>query len=295
METSLEGIRVAVLGGDERELVLIPALAGAGAEVVAAGYSPRPELAGIKLVATVAEAVEGAQVIILPMPGTDDQGVVRAIFASEKLQITQEVFGRLAPETLVIIGTAKPFLRQWAARFGFRLVEIAEEDEVAILNAIPTAEGALEMAMHMLPITIHGCEAFVLGFGRIGQVLAERLAGLRARITVVARSRAALAKACAAGYSTCAFTDLAGEIGRAQVVFNTVPALVLTEAVLARTAPEVLIIDLASAPGGTDFQAAQRLERKAVLAPGLPGKVAPLTAGRVLAAVIPRVIRENLG
>lgn len=294
METSLEGIRVAVLGGDERELVLIPALAEAGAEVVVAGYPPRPELAGIKLVATVDEAVEGAQVIILPLPGTDDQGVVRAIFASEKLQITQQVFGRLAPGRLVIIGTAKPFLQQWAARYGFRLVEIAEEDEVAILNAIPTAEGALEMAMHLLPITIHGCEAFVLGFGRVGQVLAERLAGLHARVTVIARSRAARARAAAAGYFSYAFAALPGVIGQAQVVFNTVPAVVLTETALARTRPEVLIIDLASAPGGTDFQAAQRLERKAVLAPGLPGKVAPLTAGGVLAAVVPRIIRENL-
>ncbi|TDA68905.1 MAG: dipicolinate synthase subunit DpsA [Clostridia bacterium] len=295
METGLEGIRVAVLGGDERELVLIPALARAGAEVVVTGYPPRPELAGIKLVDTVAGAVEGAQVVILPMPGTDDQGVVRAVFASEKVQITWEVFSRLAPGTLVIIGTAKPFLRQWAGKFGFRLVEIAEEDEVAVLNAVPTAEGALEMAMHMLPITIHGCEAFVLGFGRVGQVLAERLAGLHARTTVVARSRAALAKAWAAGYSTCAFGSLPAEIGRAQIVFNTVPAPVLTEMVLAATLPEVLIIDLASAPGGTDFQAAQKLERKAVLAPGLPGKVAPLTAGKVLAAVIPRIIRQNSG
>ena len=68
-------------------------------------------------------------------------------------------------------------------------------------------------------------------------------------------------------------------------IFNTVPALVLTKDILAKAQKNVLIYDIASAPGGTDFAAARALGLQAALLPGLPGKVAPLTVGRQLAEI----------
>lgn len=295
MEGKLEGIRIAVVGGDDRELVLIPELVRQGAQVSVTGFLPCNELVHTRRAVDVKEAVAGVQVVILPMPGTDDRGVIRAVYSTRELVLSEEVVRNLVPDTLILIGTAKPFLREWARRYRLRLREIAEEDEVAILNSIPTAEGAIQMAMEQLPVTIHRSQAYVLGFGRIGQTLARMLQSLGAFTTVVARSHAALARAYEQGHQVLPFQDLSHYIGQAQVVFNTVPALVLTREVLAAAASDVLIIDLASVPGGTDFKAAENMNLKAILAPGLPGKVAPRTAGEILARVIPRLIRQELG
>ena len=83
-------------------------------------------------------------------------------------------------------------------------------------------------------------------------------------------------------------------LGEADVIFNTIPVPVLTGAVLDKVPPGALIIDLASAPGGVDFQRAANIGVKAILAPGLPGKVAPKTAGRILAKVITGLLYEEM-
>jgi dipicolinate synthase subunit A len=290
----LSGIQVAVLGGDDRELVLIPELVKMGAKVAVTGYPERPELAGAHLVGSVAEALTEAQAIIMPMPGTDEFGNIRAVYAPQKLELTEKMMRSLPPGTPVIIGTARSFLKDWAAKYHLDLIEIAEMDDVAILNSIPSAEGAIQIAMQSLPITIHGSQSSVLGFGRVGRTLARMLQGLGAVTTVCARKPADLARIAEMGFNGVAFTEIAPLIGKAEIIFNTIPAMILDQGMLKYCNKEALIIDLASAPGGTDFQAAEQLGIKAILAPGLPGKVAPRTAGKILVQVIPRLILESI-
>ena len=55
-----------------------------------------------------------------------------------------------------------------------------------------------------------------------------------------------------------------------------------------------LIVDLASKPGGTDFRYAEKRGIKALLAPGLPGIVAPKTAGQIVANVLSQLLLELL-
>lgn len=290
----LKGISLAVLGGDDRELILIPELLRLGAAVNVAGFPPREELKGACLVNEVADAIEKVKAIILPLPGTDDKGNIRAIYAPKKLVLTEQDVARISPETPIFIGVAKPFLRNWAKKYGLKLKEIIEIDHLAILNSIPTAEGAIQLAMQELPITIHGSSCFVLGFGRVGQTLAHKLHALGALTTIVARKEKDLARGSELGYSVCNFTELTTEFTRADVLFNTVPAMILNKEVLGHVSPGTIIIDLASAPGGTDFQYAEKVGIKAIFAPGLPGKVAPVTAGKILSQVIPKLIVQNL-
>lgn len=293
MSAVLTGIMVAVLGGDDRELVLIPELVRLGADVRVVGYPPREEIKGALLAESVGEAVSGVDAIILPMPGTDDQGVIRAIYTPKKLVLTEEIVAAIPPSVPIFIGVAKPFLRGLAKKYGLKLFEIAEMDEIAILNSIPTAEGAIQIAMQELPITIHGSETMVLGFGRVGQTLARMLAALGANVSIVARKPADLARGYEMGYRCLTYDQVAECVAATDVIFNTVPAMVLHEGILKNITRNTLIIDLATQPGGTDFQAAERLGVKAILAPGLPGKVAPVTAGRILARVLPRLILQE--
>jgi dipicolinate synthase subunit A len=174
MGAFLSGVKIAVLGGDDRELVYIPELLRLGAEVKVAGYPPRPELTGVQVVDSLPEAIEGAEVLLLPMPGTDGQGVIRAVYSPHKLVLSEQIISKIPRSVPTLIGVAKPFLKDIFSRHRLRLVEIAELDDISILNAIPTAEAAIQIAMQELPITIHSSQAMVLGFGRVGQNMAPR-------------------------------------------------------------------------------------------------------------------------
>ncbi len=294
VSSALSGIKIAVVGGDDRELVLISELVRLGATVSVVGFPRNLVRQGSYVVNTVEEALRGAEVLILPMPGTDLNGVVRAVYSQEKLELTERGLRQLSPNALIIIGVARPFLREWCRKYRFNLLEIAEMDEVAILNSIPTAEGALQIAIAQTPITIHGAKTCVIGFGRVGQTLGRVLKSLGANVTAVSSRAAELARAHEMGCSRARFEDLGTLLQSADIVFNTVPSMVLTRPVLEAANPDIVIIDLAAQPGGTDFEAANALGIKAILAPGLPGKVAPVTAGKILAEVIPRLILREI-
>ena len=159
-------------------------------------------------------------------------------------------------------------------------------------NALPTAEGAIQIALEELPITLHGARVLVIGYGRLGRALAPRLAGLGARVSVSARKCADLAWVESFGWGAERTGALAGWLCGCDLVINTVPAPVLGEAELAELRPDCLIIDLASKPGGVDFAAAARLGRKVVWALSLPGKVAPVTAGKAIQTAIYNILSE---
>lgn len=294
MNEMLVGVKVTVLGGDARELILIQELRRWGATVQVVGYPPLPELRGCLLLREAKQAVRGVEVLILPVPGADENGVIKASLTGQIFKLDEDWVEEVAAGTLVLVGVARPVLRQKAQEKGWKLIETAERDEMAILNSVPTAEGAIMWAIQEMPITLHGSQAFVLGLGRTGLTLAHMLAGIGARVTVVDRGAPDRARAMALGWRAISFEELKSAIAEAQVIFNTVPAPVLTGEILALTSPECLILDLATSPGGTDFAAAQILGRKAILLPGLPGKVAPQTAGEILARLYPRWILEGL-
>lgn len=62
-----------------------------------------------------------------------------------------------------------------------------KREELAVLNTIATAEGAIEIAIANTNKILHGSNVLVLGFGRIGKVLARKLAGLSTKVTCAAR------------------------------------------------------------------------------------------------------------
>lgn len=294
MSSVLSGIKIAVLGGDDRELILVAELVRMGATVVVAGF-PRERVGHGAFVATqLIDACKEAEVVILPLPGTSAEGVIRAVYSEQELKLTENEINAMAPNAIVIIGSSRKFLRDWVKARGLTLLEVADMDDIAILNSIPTAEGAIQIAMEETPFTIHGSKTCVIGFGRVGITMARTLKALGSEVTVVARNDGQLARAYEMGCKRASYADLHEIMNYSHIVFNTVPEMVLDRSILKYANPEVLIIDLATQPGGTDFEAANAYGLKAILAPGLPGKVAPAFAGRILADVIPGLIIKEL-
>ena len=159
-------------------------------------------------------------------------------------------------------------------------------------NAVPTAEGAVQLAMEHLPITIHGSRVLVVGFGRVGRITAQRFAALGARVSVAARKYEQLAWAQAMGFGAEELGHLAGWLCGYDLVVNTVPAQVLNRPELEDLMPGCLILDLASKPGGVDLAAAGELGLTVIWALSLPGKVAPVTAGAAIKSTIYNMLRE---
>lgn len=288
---SLKGLTVAMLGGDAREVTLAREIAAAGTTVKTFGLP----VEGVNIVACPGpeQCLAGVQALILPVPGVGEDMRLHSAYLADPPVLTREMLARLPAGTPVLVGMAREKLRRLLQEAGLRVVELMQMDEVAILNSIPSAEGAVQMAMERLPVTVHGSRAVVLGFGRTAHTLAQLLHAMHAHTTVVARNPAQLARAEVMGLQAVHISELPGCLRKKpDLVFNTIPAPVLTADVLQELTPATLIIDLASAPGGTDFAVARELGIEAVLAPGLPGKVAPRTAGLLLARVVSRVLPQ---
>jgi dipicolinate synthase subunit A len=295
MGLDLRGIKIAVIGGDKRDIYLMQELIQLGASVSAVGFSPCPELSQVHLVNRLETAlINDVQVLIFPMGGTDSEGNIKCLDQDITLRLSPEIASNIPEGVLVIIGFARDFVKEWALKYKWNMIEIAEMDTVAIMNSIPSAEGALQWAMEKLSITIHDSNSFVLGFGRLGKTLARMLHGIGANTTIVARKRSALSRAFEMGYGCLHISQLSQNISKADVIFNTIPAMVLDEQLLTYLNKDTLIIDIASSPGGTDFAAAKRLGIQAILTPSLPGLVAPKTGGKILAQVIPQLILREV-
>lgn len=292
MQFNLSGVKLAILGGDARQVILAQHLAEQGALVKVVGLPVEGE--NIINCLQLSEAMDSVNAVILPVPGVSEELKIYSAYLEQPMFLTEELLAQLPQGSPVIVGIARASLKRLVEKLGLRLIEVMKIDEVAILNSIPSAEGAIQLAMEKMSITIHGSKAWVLGFGRTGITLARLLSAMGAKTTVVARNPSQLARAYEMGLEIATYSQIKNFSGEVDVIFNTVPALVLNQTVLERLPTDVLIIDLASAPGGTDFEAAKRLGIEALLAPGLPGKVAPKTAGQILARVIPRLLAEEL-
>lgn len=261
---------ITVLGEDRRQYWLSKALAEAGCRVGTYGV---PDCRDIK--PGLPEAVADAQVLALPMPAADKDGLLR-LTGGRSLPL-KDLWGLLPAGIQVFGGRLPEDIPQ-----EIHAVDYGASETVAIRNAVPTAEGAIQRAMEQLPITLWQSRCLVIGFGRIGKLLAQRLHGLGASVTVAVRKSADRAMAAAMGFASDQTGVYRQGLEAYDCIFNTVPAMVLPEAQLRRTRPDCLLIDLASSPGGLDFAACARLPRQALHALSLPGQTAPATAGKII-------------
>jgi dipicolinate synthase subunit A len=181
-----------------------------------------------------------------------------------------------------------PIKREFLENIKNPVVIMMDHDEIAIYNSVPTAEGTIYYIMKHTEYTIHNANIHVIGAGRCGETLAKSLRNLGANVTVSSRNLNLIARLFESGIKTVDLDWLT--LREADVIVNTVPALMLDKQKLGQVKKDVYIADIASAPGGVDFVAAEELGIKAHLLPALPGIVAPKTAAAYLAGFIRRQI-----
>ncbi|MGM9631071.1 dipicolinate synthase subunit DpsA [Butyricicoccus sp.] len=278
----------ALAGGDVRQAYLGELLAADGAQVRTIGL----ERSGTELEAGGAPRTlfAEADVILLPMPVMGTRGRLNAPLANAPYKLT-DVLDAIPAGKPVYGGSVPRMVRDMAARRGIEVQDYLEREELALLNAIPTAEGAIQIAMEELPVTLHGLPVLVIGAGRIGMALAPRLRGLGAHVTVSARRYDDFARLRSGGYHYLDTRRLAGQLHAFPLVINTVPSPVLTRRVLADCAPDALIIDLASGKGGIADDAGDLC--RVIHALSLPGRVAPRSAAAAIYDTVCHMLEEE--
>lgn len=284
-------MKFAVIGGDMRHAKLAELLAEDGHTVSVFGLD-KLQFPNICEADSAGKAAEGAECIILPLPVTTGERRLNAPL-SESAHMVEQVFDALNSEQVVCAGYVDDWTDCELRSRGISVIDYFTREELAVSIAIATAEGAIQLIMEETPITICGSNCLVIGYGRIGKILSHRLRSLGANVTVSARKCSDSAWIKAFGYRIADTKYLAGSLSGFDIIVNTVPACVLNESCLRDLKVGCLCLDLASKPGGLDFKAASRLGVKAVWALGLPGEVAPVSAGAAMRDTIYNILQEQ--
>lgn len=282
--------RFSIIGGDMRNVKLSELLANDGHEVHTYALDNACKISG--RCSSLSEAIARCDILIGPMPFTaGGDTYLNAPFHAEKLEI-KAIAGKISESGFrgLLIGGRMPAALN---NCGALCVDILMRDDLAVLNSIPTAEGALQIAMEELPYTIRGIKAVVCGMGRVGSTLARLLQRVGADVTAIVRSSRDAAICEAEGIKSAAYNKLGEILPETLLVYNTVPVMVLNSEMLDKANKDALFIDLASAPGGMDFDYAASRHIRAIHALSLPGKVAPAGAAIILQKVIYNVLREK--
>ena len=290
METKLT---FSVIGGDRRQIECIHLLLDRGHRVNVLGLDNFKD-SRANLFTKIQRELFLCDVLLLPIPYKNRSGHINIgqSYLQVSLSEIEEYLGDYKP--LLVLGKADGEFEDLALAKGLSYIDITQLESFAILNAIPTAEGAIQRAMEMTDRTLHGSKILVLGYGRIGKSLSRMLKGIGADVSVEARKEEDLAWILENGYRPVPLKDLEGVLPFQDIILNTIPHLILDRKKLKKLSKNAIIIDLSSYPGGVDFTSAKELDIKASLDLGLPGKVAPITAGRIIFEVMMDCIGDRL-
>lgn len=233
--------------------------------------------------------------VVLPLPASVDGININAPHSKEQMSFA--VLPQcLADEGTLFTSKRFPFLEEICERHRYKIVDYFSREELALMNAVPTAEGAIEVMLGELAITLFGAEILIVGFGRIGKIMVRYLTALGASVTVCARKYSALAEAELLGCKTVdlrRINALEAVLPRFDVIVNTVPATIFGMNRLLLLRKDCLFVDLASKSGVEDLRLAADAGVRVVWAQSLPGRTAPVSAGEIIGRTIENIMLEG--
>ena len=280
-----------VVGGDLRQAHLAQLLAQDGHTVCTYALDQGAHAAQDAQTQFDLTGIDQADCVIFPLPVCSAPGMLSTPLSEQKYPLAP-ILDLLTPGQLICGGRFDKETLHALSQRSMQAWDYFDREELIVANAVPTAEGAVQIAMEELPITIHHAHVLITGYGRVGKATAQRFAALGAKVTVAARSCEQLAWADACGLKAEHICRLPNILDSCDLIINTIPTTILCRDTLRTMRPDTLIIDLASKPGGTDMDAAAQLGRRVIWALSLPGKVAPITAGACIRDTIYNILRE---
>lgn len=278
--------KILILGGDKRSLYLGEYLETLGFDVCYYAFR------SADCFNTLSEAINAADCIVLPLPFTRDRVTLNAPLFDENVAVSE--IAALASGEKIFFGGQLPlsFCEELRAK-GSECFDYFALDEFAVYNAVPTAEGVMGILINELPQALHGMKCAVVGYGKVGKVLASYLKAVNCDVTVFARKETDCADAYTKNVNFENISEYKSKKREFDVLINTVPAKVIDGASLDATNSDCVLIETASAPYGIDFQAAKERAFEVIKAGSLPGKVAPKTAGEIIARTLVPIFKKK--
>lgn len=287
----------AVVGGDMRQVYLTQELAQDSKQVChyALCSSPKENCRSDKDNITEAESLEklcsAAPFIICPIPFCKNGAYLNQSVFDKPIPVNS-LLAHLQPGQSLFAGSIPPDFQAAAEESGVYVYDLMRNQPLAVFNTIATAEGAVCEAISRSPYNLRQSACAVLGYGKCGRTIAGCLKGMFCSVYVAANRAEERAEASIIADKTGTLTEFGANAGTFDFIFNTVPSMVIPAALLAVMKKTVTIIDIASAPGGVDFTAADKLGINAVLCPGLPGRYAPASSAKAVKETIEKILKE---
>lgn len=261
-----------LIGGDKRQVIIKNNLEKSGFSVDHICYN-----------ADLNNDFSRYDAIIFPLPTTRDGVFVTNSLSGDKIKIS-DISSKIIEQT-VLCGNY--------SFDNFLYYDYGKDEATTILNAVPTAEGAIAIAINNTSFTLWKSKCLVVGYGKIGKALSSRLKNLGSYVTVSARRDTDFAFIDVNGYRAVKTNDIIETANEYDIIFNTVPTPVLPRNVLKKCHKDCLLIELSSPPYGIDLKAAEELGLNVIMAGGLPGKVAPKTAADILSSSIIKFLNQE--
>ncbi len=282
---------ITVVGGDLRIVKLIEMLDKDGYKVFTYGLENSEELLNLESVEmcpTLEDAVSNSKIVVGPIPLSSDRKRLSTPFGRNNVELPD--FIEALKNKYLIAGNIA--IKDELEAKGIQYTDLLKREEFSVLNTIATAEGTIQIAMEETQRTVHGSKVLVMGFGRIGKVLAKMLDGIGAKVYCEARKNEDISWIKAYGYNPVHLNDLNEHLNQFDIIINTIPFQILDQERLELIKNETIIIDLASNPGGVDRKAAREKGIKVIWALSLPAKVAPLTSAEFIKETLYHVLKE---
>lgn len=283
---------IGILGGDLRIVNLAKMLAKDGYNVYTYGLEKANFFEdNIIRCKSFGEFSERCNIIISAIPFSKDGAYINSPYSN--IEITVEEILQGLKDKKIIAGAISDKIKELASKNIIDVIDLMQIESFTIMNIIPTVEGAIQVAMENTDFTIYNSNCLVLGFGRIGKLLCKRLKEFGANVYCMARKEKDLAWIKTLGYNEVCIESLEDNLDNKDIIFNTVPSIVLDDSklkILKKESAKCSIIELASKPGGVDLRKAKEYGTKIINAQGLPGKVAPYSAAEYIKETIEKIL-----
>ncbi|MGN0115507.1 MAG: dipicolinate synthase subunit DpsA [Acutalibacteraceae bacterium] len=271
-------MKLCLIGGDKR-MVLLPRFLTGNCITASTGNEQYSDIYSY-----LAKIIKQCDAIILPVPLTRDGLTINSQSISAKIEISKLI--DMCSDNKPILGGCVP---DEIMRRHNNIYDYANAERFSARNAKLTAEGTLSQMITKSNGTLYDSKVMIVGGGKIANALVPLIKPFTNDITVAARRDEVRQQFLQMG---CKAIDTAKlELFGYDYIVNTVPCLLIDENVLKTAKPDAVMLDLATNPCGIDFSAAERLNIKAYLLAGVPGKCSPYAAAKVIADEIETILK----
>lgn len=219
--------------------------------------------------------------VVLPVPTTRDGKNINCPLTDSKIPLEQikELYGNC-----LILSAGFAF-------DGLRYINYLSRYDFSLLNAVPTAEGAIMKAIEISKKTLFDSKILVIGYGKCGKILADRLKAFKCDLTVSARKAEDFSMLEVLNIKHIHTSEVKDQAKEFDIIFNTVDVELFDDF---ENLKSTILIDISS-KGCLDFNKASVEGLRAVMLPGIPGKTAPESAGKIVAKTIISILNEENG